>query len=240
MSNQHQATTTTTMTTSKKTTAKKARSKAYKKAGAALKAQKKATARKHNRGRPSRKERAQLVKAFEQMLSMDAGEAGSAVIFRVGMQEPKQKGIKNKNKNKGKQAQQVVKTEQKSKQDKLCVLTFPPPTFVLDQDKGQSVHPLTFHPPTFGRTTPVDEESGASFAKNQRVAYFHKASDTWMEDACIVGVHHDDGVDQPYYTIRYQQPDSEEHIEKRTTRDQLKIPSWDQEWTSQRATSMVA
>jgi hypothetical protein len=248
MSTEHH-TTTTTMTATSKKTAKKPRRKAHKKAGVgpgpgALKVQKKATARKHNRERSSRKERAQFVKAFERILSLDSGgKGGSAVVFRVGMKsEPKQNGIKNKNtnKNKGKQA---IKTEEKSKQTKLCVLTFPPPTFVLDQDKGQVVQPLTFHPPTFGRVTPVDEESGSSFFKNQRVTYFHKASDTWIEDACIVGVHvhHDDGVDQPpSYTIQYHQSGSEEPIEEQTTHDRLKIPSWDQEWTSRRSTSMDA
>jgi hypothetical protein len=243
-STEHQTITTTMPTKATKNTAKKTRRGAHKKAGAgALKVQKKATARKHNRERSSRKERAQFVKAFERILSLDSGgKGGSAVVFRVGMKsEPKQNGIKNKNtnKNKGKQA---IKTEEKSKQTKLCVLTFPPPTFVLDQDKGQVVQPLTFHPPTFGRVTPVDEESGSLFVKNQRVAYFHKASDTWIEDACIVGVHaHDDGVDQPpSYTIRYQQSDSEEPIEEKATHDRLKIPSWDQEWTSRRSTSMDA
>ena len=224
MTNQHQTTTTTTS----KQTVNKAKSKA--------KACKKATSRKHNRARPDRKQRAQFLKAFEKMLSID--REGSAVIFRVGMtNEPNQKGIKNKSKNKGKQAWQVVKSTRSCKKTKPSVLTFPPPTFVLDQD--QDFQPLTFHPPTFGRATPVDEESGSSFAKNQLVTYFHKASDTWIENTHIVGVHHD-GVDQPYYTIRYQQSDSEEPIEKHTTHDRLKIPSWDQEWNSGRATSMNA
>jgi hypothetical protein len=95
----------------------------------------------------------------------------------------------------------------------------------------------------------VTTEGGAtatsSFAKNQRVHYFHKASNVWMEDCYIVGVHHDDGEDQPYYTIRYKKPksadpseeDEEEEppepIEKQTTHDRLKYAEWDPErtWT---------
>lgn len=70
------------------------------------------------------------------------------------------------------------------------------------------------------------------FVKNhQRVAYFHKASDTWMNDTYIVGVHHDDGEDKPYYTIRYKKPDSEEPIEKQTTHDRLNYAPWDSEQT---------
>jgi hypothetical protein len=249
MSTDHHTTTTTMPTTVGKKSAKKARRKAYKTVGAsALKVQKKATARKHNRERPSRKERAQLkfVKAFDRMLSIDSGgKGGTAVIFRVGMKaESKQNGTKNMNTNKNKnnnKGKQAIKTEEKSKETKLCALTFPPPTFVLDQDQDQGGQSVTFHPPTFGRVTPLGEESGSSFVKNQRVAYFHKASDTWIEDACIVGVHHDDKVDQPpSYTIRYQHSDSEEPIEEQTAHDRLKIPSWDQEWTSRRSTSMDA
>jgi hypothetical protein len=44
-----------------------------------------------------------------------------------------------------------------------------------------------------------------SYVKNQRVRYLHKASQTWYHDAYIVSVHHDDGTDHPYYTIRYNQ-----------------------------------
>jgi hypothetical protein len=222
MSNQHQ-------TNPTKKSSKKAKAKACKKA----------TSRKHNRARPDRKQRARFLKAFEQMLSIEL--EGSAVIFRVGMaKDPEQKAIKNKSKNKAKQAWQPVKSTRRSEKTKPSVLTFPPPTFVLDQD--QAVQLLTFHPPTFGWATPaVDEEPGSSFAKNQRVAFFHKVSDTWIENTHVVGVHHDDGVDQPYYTIRYQQSDSEEPIEKQTTCDRLKISAWDEAWTiSTRATSMDA
>jgi hypothetical protein len=81
----------------------------------------------------------------------------------------------------------------------------------------------------------TEDGSTSSFAKNQRVHYFHKASDVWMEDCYIVGVHHDDGEDQPYYTIRYKKPKSDdeeqEPIEKQTTHDRLKYAEWDPELT---------
>jgi hypothetical protein len=81
------------------------------------------------------------------------------------------------------------------------------------------------------REIKASSEDNSSFAKNQRVNYFHKASDIWMEDCYIVGVHHDDGEDQPYYTIRYKKPDDEEAIEKQTTHDRLKYAEWDPELT---------
>jgi hypothetical protein len=83
------------------------------------------------------------------------------------------------------------------------------------------------------REIKASSENNSSFAKNQRVAYFHKASDIWMEDCYIVGVHHDDGEDQPYYTIRYKKPDDadQEPIEKQTTHDRLKYAEWDPELT---------
>jgi len=72
-----------------------------------------------------------------------------------------------------------------------------------------------------------------SFVKNQRARYFHKLSEQWYNDAHIVGVHHDDGVDQPYYTIRYRKPEEIESIEKQTTRDRLEYAEWEEEktWT---------
>lgn len=75
------------------------------------------------------------------------------------------------------------------------------------------------------------ETAVGSFIKNQRVRYFHKLSETWMNDAFIAGVHHDDGVDQPYYTIRYTKPDTGESIEKQTTHDRLEYAEWDEEKT---------
>jgi hypothetical protein len=81
------------------------------------------------------------------------------------------------------------------------------------------------------REIKASNEETSCFVKNQRVAYFHKASDTWMNDCYIVGVHHDDGEDKPYYTIRYKKPDSEEPIEKQTTHDRLNYAPWDPEQT---------
>jgi hypothetical protein len=81
------------------------------------------------------------------------------------------------------------------------------------------------------REIKASNEETSCFVKNQRVAYFHKASDTWMNDCYIVGVHHDDGEDKPYYTIRYKKPDSDEPIEKQTTHDRLNYAPWDPEQT---------
>jgi hypothetical protein len=160
MSNQHE-TSKTSMTTTSKKTVKKSK----------IKAQKKATAHRHNSKRIQRKQRVQFLKAFEQKLSIDMG--GSAVVFQVGMtKEPDKKGIKNKSK--GKQAWKAVKTQKKNKPTKEFVLTFQPPTFVLDQDLqpstfqpltfglDQDLQPLTFHPPTFGRATPMNACSPCS------------------------------------------------------------------------------
>ena len=69
------------------------------------------------------------------------------------------------------------------------------------------------------------------FCKNQRARYLHKASQTWFDNAHIVGVHHDDGVDQPYYTIMYHPRPEEEPVEKQTTRDRLAHVPWDEQKT---------
>lgn len=37
------------------------------------------------------------------------------------------------------------------------------------------------------------------FVEKQRVRYFHKGTETWHNNAVIVGVHFDDGPDKPYY-----------------------------------------
>ena len=68
------------------------------------------------------------------------------------------------------------------------------------------------------------------FCKYQRARYLHKASQTWF-DSYVVGVHYDDGVGQPYYTIVYQPREDEEHIEKQTTRDRLAHTAWDEQKT---------
>ena len=41
-----------------------------------------------------------------------------------------------------------------------------------------------------------------AFAKNQRVSYYHKASD-FSYDAVVIGVHFDDGPDKPYYVSMF-------------------------------------
>jgi len=77
--------------------------------------------------------------------------------------------------------------------------------------------------------------------KNQRVRYYHKASGTWFDDAHVVGVHHDDGADRPYYTIRYRPDDDDDGaaatngagmmMEKQTTYDRLEPAEWDEDET---------
>ena len=69
-------------------------------------------------------------------------------------------------------------------------------------------------------------ESG-SFVKNQPAHYFHKSSGQWFESH-VVGVHHDDDPDNPYYTIKYRSADGEQ-IEKQTTGDRLNSVEWDEE-----------
>lgn len=71
--------------------------------------------------------------------------------------------------------------------------------------------------------------SGCRFAKLQRVRYYHKMSDTWINGAHIVGVHYDDGPDKPYYTIQYN--DDCRKVEKQTTVDRLKPSSWEEDKT---------
>ena len=66
------------------------------------------------------------------------------------------------------------------------------------------------------------------FVKNQRALYLHKASGQQV-DAQVVGVHHDDGPDNPYYTIQYQPSQDGERIEKQTTGDRLDTVEWDEE-----------
>jgi hypothetical protein len=48
------------------------------------------------------------------------------------------------------------------------------------------------------------------FCQNQRVRYYLKSTNTWYEDAYIVGIHYDDDPERPYYTIIYQQPVEEQ------------------------------
>jgi hypothetical protein len=75
-----------------------------------------------------------------------------------------------------------------------------------------------------------EEEAAASgsFAKHQRVRYYHKTSDTWIEEAEVIGVHHDDGP-EAYYTIQYFHPETSDKMEKQTTKDRLQPLEWNEE-----------
>lgn len=64
-----------------------------------------------------------------------------------------------------------------------------------------------------------------SFCKDQRVLYLHKASGRYFE-AFVVDVHFDDGIDRPYFTVRYEFGDEE--IEKQTTSDRLSYVGFDE------------
>lgn len=75
-----------------------------------------------------------------------------------------------------------------------------------------------------------------SFCKNQRVRYLHKASGKHFE-AVILAVHFDDGVDRPYYTIRYARDD--ETIEKQTTSDRLSYVAFDEDKTYEIISSKI-
>lgn len=50
----------------------------------------------------------------------------------------------------------------------------------------------------YQRKMEAEAESRGAFAKKQRVRYHNKLQDRW-DDAIVVGVHHDDGPDKPYY-----------------------------------------
>jgi hypothetical protein len=75
-------------------------------------------------------------------------------------------------------------------------------------------------------------------AQRQRVNYFHKPTEQHFE-AVVVGVHLDDGPDQPYYTVRYKRPDVTDddgteriiftEIDKQTTPDRLTVLPWDED-----------
>lgn len=67
--------------------------------------------------------------------------------------------------------------------------------------------------------------AAGKFVKNQRARYVHKATEEWF-DAWVVGVHLDDGPDNPYYTIQYHSRDGE-WIEKQTTSNRMAFVKWD-------------
>lgn len=76
-----------------------------------------------------------------------------------------------------------------------------------------------------------------SFCKNQRVHYWHKASRQRYE-AVIVDVHLDDGVDRPYFTVRYRTGDGDT-MEKQTTNDRLSYVGFDEAKTYQIISSKI-
>ena len=75
-----------------------------------------------------------------------------------------------------------------------------------------------------------------SFCKNQRVKYLHKASGRQYE-AVVSDVHFDDGIDRPYFTIRYN--NAQEMIEKQTTSDRLSYVGFDEAKTYQIISSKI-
>lgn len=75
-----------------------------------------------------------------------------------------------------------------------------------------------------------------SFCENQRVRYLHKASGRHFE-AVIVAVHLDDGVDRPYFTVKYSR--EEETIEKQTTNDRLSYVAFDEDKTYEIVSSKI-
>mmetsp|Transcript_1144 Transcript_1144/g.2652 ORF Transcript_1144/g.2652 Transcript_1144/m.2652 type:complete len:149 (-) Transcript_1144:94-540(-) len=91
------------------------------------------------------------------------------------------------------------------------------------------------------RKAEQDAEANGVFAKKQRVQYRNKANNT-ICDAVVVGVHFDDGLDKPYYTIRYKKQSEEEKqdgmkrvsvvdVEKQTNPDRLTRVPWNEEAT---------
>lgn len=77
----------------------------------------------------------------------------------------------------------------------------------------------------------IEALAKGDFCKHQRARYLHKASQSWFDDSYVVGVHYDDGIDRPYYTIVYRPNPIEEPVEKQTTRDRLDYVPWDEKKT---------
>lgn len=65
-----------------------------------------------------------------------------------------------------------------------------------------------------------------SFTKNQRVEYIHKGTGKKYA-AVIADVHFDDGLERPYFTIRYHRSTGD-LVEKQTTRDRLRHVAFDE------------
>jgi hypothetical protein len=60
------------------------------------------------------------------------------------------------------------------------------------------------------------------FSVHQRVRCFHKPSGQWINEAVVVGIHHDDGPDKPHCAIRCILHDnSGASVEKQTTSERL-------------------
>jgi len=79
------------------------------------------------------------------------------------------------------------------------------------------------------------------FAKKQRVRYLNKTTNS-VCDAVVVGVHYDDGPDNPYYTIKYKKQCEEildegskrtyiSEVEKQTNPERLSRVPWDEDAT---------
>ena len=77
-----------------------------------------------------------------------------------------------------------------------------------------------------------------SFCKNQRVEYLHKTTGRQFE-AVVVDVHLDDGIDRPYFTVRYQSGSPPEMIEKQTTGDRLSHVGFDEAKTYEIISSKI-
>lgn len=76
----------------------------------------------------------------------------------------------------------------------------------------------------------------SQFTKHQRVRYYHKPSDCWIDEVHVVAVHNDDNDSKPYYTIQLTivdsaEPDKVKRIEKQTTYDRLAPVEWEEEKT---------
>lgn len=76
------------------------------------------------------------------------------------------------------------------------------------------------------------------FTKYQRANYVHKATGKVYE-AVIMDVHTDDGLDRPYYTIRYKSGKPPQTVEKQTTRDRLKYVPFDEAKTEKILASKI-
>ena len=85
----------------------------------------------------------------------------------------------------------------------------------------------------------AEERGPKFFAKKQRVRYFNKVSNS-ICDAVVVGVHFDDGPQDPYYTIKYKKQCEEiledgtkkttlREVEKQTNPDRLSRVPWEEE-----------